>query len=76
MAFCAICGSHHDPDVPCGNSAEQILRSAGINKSRKMSKRKSQKTAIDVDKVIKMLFLIAFVLLIVYLLYTLFRPGM
>ncbi len=30
MAFCAICGSYHDPDLPCVNRAKQTLRGAGI----------------------------------------------
>ena len=75
MSFCAICGCNHDPDVPCGSGTEQIRRNAGIDKSQKISKDKSQKTTRDADKVIKMLFLIAFVLLIAYLIYILLRPG-
>ena len=74
MAFCALCDCNHDPDVPCGNGTEQIRRNAGIDKSQKIFKEKSQKTARDANKVIKLL-LIAFVLLIVYLLYILLRSG-
>lgn len=75
MSFCAICGCHHDPDVACGSGTEQIRRNAGIDKSQKISKEKSQREARDADKVIKMLFLIAFALIIVYLLYIMLRSG-
>ena len=75
MSFCAICGCNHDPDIPCGSGTEQIRRNADIDKSHKVSKEKSQKTARDANKVIKMIFLIAFALLIGYLLYLLLRPG-
>jgi len=74
MSFCAICGCHHDPDVACGSGTEQIRRNAGIDKSQKISKEKSQKTIRDANKVIKLL-LIVFVLIIVYLLYRLLRSG-
>jgi len=74
MTFCAICGCNHDPDVPCGSGTEQIRRNAGIDKSQKISKEKSQREVRDANKVIKLL-LIAFVLLIVYLLYILLRSG-
>lgn len=70
MAFCAICGSHHDPDMPCGSGAEQVLRDSGINKSRRSSKKKSQKTARDVERqlrVIKIVFVIVFALIVVYM---------
>ncbi len=30
MSYCAICGSNHDPDVPCFQASSQTLRSAGI----------------------------------------------
>jgi len=43
MAFCAICGTNHDPDMPCGDGAGQVLRGAGIKKSRKMSKKENLK---------------------------------
>ncbi len=74
ISFCAICGCHHDPNVPCGGGTEQIRRNAGIDKSQKISKEKSQKTIRDANKVIKLL-LIVFVLIIVYLLYRLLRSG-
>jgi hypothetical protein len=31
MSYCAICGREHDPDLPCFDSAGQVLRSAGID---------------------------------------------
>ena len=39
VALCTICGTNHDPDIPCGDGAGQIMRGVGIRKSRKMSKR-------------------------------------
>ena len=75
MAFCAICGTNHDPDMPCGDGAGQVLRGAGIKKSRKMSKRESEKTARDFSKAMKIVFLVI-LLLILFLLYAAFfgRP--
>ena len=71
MAFCAICGTNHDPDVPCGDGAGQVLREAGIKKSRKVSKRESEKTARDFRRAMKFVFLVI-LLLILFLLYAVF----
>ena len=75
MSFCAICGCEHDPDVPCGSGTEQIRRNAGIGKTQKISQEESQKTIRDANKIIKIIFLIAFALLICYLLYIYLRSG-
>jgi hypothetical protein len=64
----AICGTNHDPDMPCGDGAGQIMRGAGINKSRKMPKRESEKTERDFSRAMKIVFLII-LLLILFLLY-------
>jgi len=32
MAYCPICGTDHDPDLPCGDKAGHVLRRAGISK--------------------------------------------
>jgi hypothetical protein len=48
MSFCAICGGDHDPDTPCFNRAEQILKRMGIQDQRKS--RSSQKGFNDIVK--------------------------
>jgi hypothetical protein len=75
MAFCAICGTNHDPDTPCGDGAGQVLRGAGIKKSRKMSKKESEKTARDFSRAMKIVFLVILLLILYLLYYALFRPG-
>jgi hypothetical protein len=32
MSFCPICGTHHDPTVPCVDRAGEILRDAGLER--------------------------------------------
>jgi hypothetical protein len=39
MRYCPICGTDHDPDLPCADKASQVLRSAGIEKRSGMPAR-------------------------------------
>lgn len=43
--YCTICGSSHDPDVPCYDATEQLKRDMGIRPAKgKGSGELSQKT--------------------------------
>jgi len=57
MGFCAICGGHHDPDVPCTNRAGDILQDIGIKRTSKKHKREIRKLATASDRLMLKVFL-------------------
>jgi hypothetical protein len=38
MRFCPLCGSYHDPDIPCVDRAGSILKDAGIERPQMQRK--------------------------------------
>ncbi len=50
MSFCAICGGHHDPDVPCYNLTEQVLKDAGLRGKRRTSPRQFKRIVQKTNK--------------------------
>jgi len=64
MAFCAICGSNHDPDYPCSAFADGMLHDAGIEKHPGMSRRAFRKLEKRADRYMLKLALIAVAILI------------
>ncbi len=50
MTYCAICGSNHDPDVPCFDASSQALRSAGINSRHEHPSKEFSRTAGLADR--------------------------
>lgn len=32
MRFCPLCGSYHDPDVPCVDRSGDVLKDAGVER--------------------------------------------
>jgi hypothetical protein len=56
MGFCAICGGHHDPDVPCTDRAGDILQHIGIKKTSKKHKREIRKLATASDRLMLKVF--------------------
>lgn len=50
MRFCAICGNYHDPDLPCLNETNRVLRDAGIYERRQKPGPGFQKTAKLADR--------------------------
>jgi hypothetical protein len=37
MPYCPICGTDHDPDLPCADKTSHLLRRAGIDERSRMS---------------------------------------
>lgn len=58
MSFCPICGAHHDPEMPCFDRTEEILRDAGIHKKRKSSAKEFKRTVQEANKSLLILLLI------------------
>ena len=50
MAYCAICGNYHYPDLSCDNETRQALRGAGIEESTKKPSPEFRKTAKLADR--------------------------
>ncbi len=50
MAFCAVCGSYHDPDLLCFNKATQTLRGAGIEEEHQKPGAEFRKIAKLADR--------------------------
>jgi hypothetical protein len=72
MRFCPLCGSYHDPDVPCVDRAGSILKDAGIERSQMRRKefkkmlKKLNRTMLVVLFIFGLL-LLSFVLLSVFI---------
>jgi hypothetical protein len=58
MSFCPKCGIHHDPNMPCFDRTEEILRDAGIHKKKQMSGREFKSTVEKANKSLIVLLLI------------------
>jgi len=50
MPFCPICKSYHDPDLPCFDRAQQMLRNAGVESRHRRPGPDFKKTAALADR--------------------------
>lgn len=59
MAFCPICGTHHDPNIACFDKAGEMLKEIGIKRHSKMSKEEFKKLEDRADRyMLKVLFIV------------------
>lgn len=58
MSFCPKCGVHHDPNMPCFDRTEEILRDAGIHKKNQMSREEFKSTVQKANRSLIVLLLI------------------
>lgn len=63
MAFCAICGSYHDPDLPCVDKARQTLRAAGVKEDSQKPGQDFRETAKLADRFMLKVLIIAFAII-------------
>jgi hypothetical protein len=46
MSFCPICGTHHDPTVPCIDRAGELLRDAGLERQASHLSKRDLRNAV------------------------------
>ena len=68
MSFCAICGAHHDPNIPCADRAGEILQDIGIKRTPKKHRKEFKKLEKAADRYMIKFFLIGLAFLTLFIL--------
>jgi hypothetical protein len=59
--FCGICGGDHDPNMPCFDTAGQVLKAAGIPRKRRLPRKFNK-----IIRATSLIFLLVSLMVIVY----------
>ncbi len=71
MRFCPLCGSYHDPDVPCVDRAGSILKDAGIERPQ-MQRKEFKKMVKKLNRTMLVVLFIFGLLLLLFVLLSVF----